>query len=75
MIFTVRGVYELPYISSPPPILLDISAAHRLFLTRNKISGMDISLQDIQQAEEVKASLASVKNDLFGSAIALKNMV
>lgn len=72
MIFTVRGVYELPYISSPPPILLDISAAHRLFLTRNKISGMDISLQDIQQAEEVKASLASVKNDLFGSAIALK---
>ena len=33
---------------------------------------MDISLQDIQQAEEVKASLASVKNDLFGSAIALK---
>ena len=72
MIFTVRGVYELLYISSPPPILLDISAAHRLFLTRNKISGMDISLQDIQQAEEVKASLASVKNDLFGSAIALK---
>lgn len=72
MIFTVRGVYELPYISSPPPILLDISAAHRLFLTRNKISGVDLSLDNILQADEVKASLESIKEDLFSSDIVLK---
>tara|TARA_B100000963_G_scaffold361093_1_gene394804 strand:- start:1629 stop:2990 length:1362 start_codon:yes stop_codon:yes gene_type:complete len=72
MIFTVRGVYELPYISSLPPILLDISAAHRLFLTRNKISGVDLFLDNILQADAVKASLESIKNDFFSSAIVLK---
>ena len=72
MIFTVRGVYELPYISSPPPILLDISAAHRLFLTRNKISGVDLSMDNILQADEVKATLETIKDDLFSSDIVLK---
>lgn len=72
MIFTVSGVYELPYISSPPPILLDISAAHRLFLTRNKISGVDLEMDNILQADEVKATLETIKDDLFSSDIVLK---
>ena len=72
MIFAVRGIYELPYVSSPPPILLDISAAHMLFVTRNRISGVDVLLENIQQADAVKISFASVKEDLFSSAIVLK---
>ena len=72
MIFTVRGVYELPYVSSPPPILLDISAAHRLFVTRNRISGVDLLLENILQADAVKTSLASTKDEFFGSAVVLK---
>lgn len=72
MMFTVRGVYELPYVSSPPPILLDISAAHRLFVTRNRISGVDVLLEDIQEADAVKTSFSSTKEDLFSSAIVLK---
>jgi lipoprotein-releasing system permease protein len=71
MIFTVRGVYELPYVSSPPPILLDISAAHRLFVTRNRISGVDLSLENLLQADAVKTNLAS-KEDFFSSAVVLK---
>ena len=72
MMFTVRGVYELPYVSSPPPILLDISAAHRLFVTRNRISGVDLLLENIVQADAVKTSLASTKDEFFGSAVVLK---
>lgn len=72
MIFEVRGVYQLPYVSSPPPILMDIEAAHRLFVTRNKISGIDLSLRQLEDADQVKVELESQRAGLFGEEVQIK---
>jgi lipoprotein-releasing system permease protein len=72
MMFTVRGVYQLPYVSSPPPILMDLETAHRLFVTRNKISGIDLSLFELEDAEPLKKELTTQASGLFSGKVQFK---
>lgn len=55
--FEVRGAYFLQQVTGGPKVFVDIEAARRLFRTRRGISGMDLKLENNEQAEEVKQTL------------------
>lgn len=57
--FDVRGAYSITQIIDNPAVYIDMRAAQRLFEYRNTISGIDIKLQDNEQAEAVKARLGN----------------
>lgn len=63
--FEIRGVYSRLQISEGPAVFIDQEAAQRLFEMRNTISGVDIRLQENDQAEEVKNKLQSSLGDKY----------
>ena len=63
--FRITGAYSLTQIVDSPAIYVDMKAAQRLFNFRNTISGIDLRLQDNEQAEAVKAELQSKLGDSY----------
>lgn len=62
--FEVRGSYELEQIGEGAQVFIDITAAQRLFKSRNSISGIDIKLTNSELAKELKPDLQSkIGND------------
>jgi lipoprotein-releasing system permease protein len=62
--FEVRGSYELEQIGEGAQVFIDITAAQRLFKSRNSISGIDIKLTNSELAQELKPGLQSkIGND------------
>ena len=62
--FEVRGSYELEQIGEGAQVFIDITAAQRLFKSRNSISGIDIKLTNSELAQELKPDLQSkIGND------------
>jgi lipoprotein-releasing system permease protein len=57
--FEIRGIYSFTQIIDNPAVYIDIRAAQRLFEYRNTISGIDLRLQDNEQADAVKEKLES----------------
>lgn len=55
--FDIRGVYFLQQVAGAPSVFIDLRAAQRLFDERGKISGIDIKLQDHEEAESLKMVL------------------
>jgi lipoprotein-releasing system permease protein len=63
--FEVRGAYELEQIGEGAQAFIDITAAQRLFKSRNNISGIDIKLTDSELALQLKPVLQSKLGDNF----------
>lgn len=57
--FDLRGTYYLQQIADGPKVFVDIEAAKRLFRVRNEISGLDIKLQNNEDASKVKNELTA----------------
>lgn len=55
--FEVRGIYSRLQITGGPSVYIDEEAAQRLFEMRNKISGVDLRLQNTSQADNIKEML------------------
>ncbi|XWN36642.1 MAG: ABC transporter permease [Balneola sp.] len=55
--FEVRGSYELEQIGGGAQVFIDLTAAQRLFKSRNSISGIDINITDSELAQELKPAL------------------
>jgi lipoprotein-releasing system permease protein len=55
--FEVRGVYELESVSDESRVYIALEEAQRLFRTGRAVSGIEIRLDDLQQAAAVKAEL------------------
>ena len=55
--FRITGAYSLTQIVDNPAIYIDMKAAQRLFNYRNTISGVDVRLQENEQADGVKERL------------------
>lgn len=63
--FRITGAYSLTQIVDNPAIYIDIKAAQRLFNYRNTISGIDLRLQNNEQADAVKAQLSAELGDKY----------
>lgn len=63
--FEIRGSYSRLQITDGPSVYIDLEAGQRLFELRNQISGIDIRLQETDQAEEVKKKLAGMLGEEF----------
>lgn len=57
--FEVRGSYFLQQVAGAPKVFVDIEASRRLFRTRKGITGIDLKLENNEQAEEIKQILAA----------------
>lgn len=57
--FEVRGSYELEQIGGGAQVFVDLTAAQRLFKTRNSISGIDAQVIDSETAQKIKPVLQS----------------
>lgn len=57
--FEVRGSYELEQIGGGAQVFIDLTAAQRLFKTRNNLSGIDLQTIDSQTAQRIKPLLQS----------------
>ncbi|MEQ9280389.1 MAG: FtsX-like permease family protein [Balneola sp.] len=57
--FEIRGSYELEQIGGGAQIFIDITAAQRLFKSRDAISGIDIKITDSELAQQIKPTLQS----------------
>lgn len=57
--FEIRGSYELEQIGGGAQVFVDLTAAQRLFKTRNDISGIDIQTIDSETAQRIKPILQS----------------
>lgn len=55
--FEIRGTYFLQQVAGGPQVYVDLVAAQRLFKTRSDISGIDLKLQDSEEADRVKKEL------------------
>ena len=55
--FEVRGIYSRLQITDGPGLYIDKEAAQRLFEMRNTVTGIDLRLQNTDQANSVKESL------------------
>lgn len=55
--FGVRGTYSHLQIAEGPDVYIDKEAGQRLFEMRNTISGIDLRLQNTEQADAVKESV------------------
>lgn len=63
--FEIRGSYSRLQITNGPSVFIDLEAGQRLFEVRNKISGIDIRLQNTDQAEQVKATIGGMLGSDF----------
>lgn len=61
--FEIRGSYELEQIGGGAQVFIDLSAAQRLFKTRNNISGIDLQTIDSETAQTIKPILQSKLGD------------
>ncbi|RNC83939.1 MAG: ABC transporter permease [Balneola sp.] len=61
--FDVRGTYFLQQVASGPQVFIDLNAAQRLFNSRNSISGIDVKLENNEDAEYVKQNLEVALGD------------
>lgn len=57
--FEIRGSYELEQIGGGAQVFIDITAAQRLFKTRDNISGIDLQTIDSETAQTIKPILQS----------------
>ena len=55
--FEVRGAYTIQQIAEGPKVFISLEAAQRLFNERNSVTGIDIKLNNNNDAESVKARL------------------
>ena len=55
--FEVRGAYTIQQIAEGPKVFVSLEAAQRLFNERNTITGIDIKLNNNNNAESVKSKL------------------
>lgn len=55
--FEVRGIYSRLQITDGPSVFIDKEAGQRLFEMRGMVSGIDLRLQNTDQAESLKQSL------------------
>ncbi len=53
----IRGLYKITQIADIPPVYIALETAQRLFEYRNVITGVDIRLQNSEQAEAGQAKL------------------
>lgn len=57
--FEIRGTYSQIQITDGPGVFIDKEAAQRLFEMRNQVSGIDVRLDDTDQAEAVKRKVSA----------------
>ena len=57
--FEVRGAYSRLQITEGTGVYIDKEAGQRLFEMRNKVSGIDLRLQETDNAEQIKAGLSA----------------
>ena len=55
--FLVTGIYDLEAIYDESRVFVDLQAAQQLFNTGNRITGVELRLDDLEHAEEVKSEL------------------
>ena len=55
--FEVRGLYEMQAIYNESQVFIGLQEAQRLFRTEGGVSGIELRLDDINYADEVKRSL------------------
>ncbi|GAB5518140.1 MAG: ABC transporter permease [Rhodothermales bacterium] len=55
--FDVRGLYQLQEVYDENYVFIDLPEAQRLFRMRDRVSGIELRLDDLEQAEGVKAQL------------------
>ena len=53
--FEVRGLFQLEAVFDESHAFIDLREAQRLFSMGNSVSGVDIRLRDLEQAEDVRA--------------------
>lgn len=63
--FDIRGAYFLQQVADGPQVFVDLKAAQRLFGARNGISGVDVKLNNNEDAEYVKALLQEKLGDEY----------
>jgi len=63
--FEVRGSYELEQIGGGAQVFIDLTAAQRLFKTKNNISGIDLQTTNSKVAQEIKPILQSKLGSTF----------
>lgn len=56
--FEVRGLFQLEAVFDESHAFIDIKEAQRLFSMNGKVSGVELRLHDLEQAEEVRAWLS-----------------
>ena len=57
--FEIRGRFHLKKVFEGSVVFIDLKAAQRLFDYRNRVTGVDIKLEDHQNAEAVKNELGA----------------
>ncbi|MEL7169703.1 MAG: FtsX-like permease family protein [Bacteroidota bacterium] len=55
--FTVRGIYEMDEVFDQSNVYVDLPQAQRLFRMGNRVTGLDLRLDDLDRAAEVKRTL------------------
>jgi len=60
MWFEVRGLFELEEVYDENHVFIDLDEAQRLFRMGESVSGIELRLDDLNRADEVKESLQSL---------------
>ena len=55
--FEVRGLYELEDLYDESHVFVGLEEAQRLFRMRGRVTGLELRLDDLQRADDVKAAL------------------
>ncbi len=63
MWFEVRGLFELEEVYDESHVFINLDEAQRLFRMDESVSGVELRLDDLNRADEVKASLQSQLSD------------
>ena len=61
--FEVRGLYELESVYDQSHVFIALEEAQRLFRMPERVSGVELRLRDIEQADEVKRALQARLQD------------
>ena len=60
MWFEVRGLFELEDVYDESHVFIDLGEARRLFRMGDNVSGVELRLDDLDHADEVKSSLLQI---------------
>ncbi|MEM1093893.1 MAG: FtsX-like permease family protein [Bacteroidota bacterium] len=63
--FEVRGLYQLQDVYDENYVFIDLPEAQRLFRMRDRVTGIELRLDDLEQAEGVKAELQQLLGQRF----------